>query len=334
MNLSQHYAWPVALAADISGTKPYALVVNNKPLVAFRGQDQQVHILDDSCPHRFAPLSQGKVIAGEIQCPYHGWQFDHQGICTRVPGLSMDSSKTPLVQSYLTQEHGGLIWLVENKNPGKIVCTEPQPQSEELDIFFMQNQVECEQIDLIENFLDGFHTHFIHSGLVRKDKNRQQLTAKIRPLADGIEVEYSGESKQNGIISRWLEGSRGLSLARFRLPNMAELEYRDQKNRLTLMASLWATPQLDNQHKVFVRIATRRGFWPAAIKRFFLQKLFNRILLQDKTILEAVYRHKFLTKRESKPLDSKNDLLAPYLRQLLATGKPLDFIQTIQVVNL
>ena len=42
----------------------------------------------DECPHRLAPLSEGRVDeAGQIECPYHGWTFESSGSaeCTKVP---------------------------------------------------------------------------------------------------------------------------------------------------------------------------------------------------------------------------------------------------------
>ena len=37
--------------------------------------------MSDVCPHRMAPLSQGRIDphSGCIECPYHGQQFDTKG---------------------------------------------------------------------------------------------------------------------------------------------------------------------------------------------------------------------------------------------------------------
>merc|ERR1712107_650242 len=63
---------------------------------------------DDACPHRYAPLSEGRIVlrresGGEeesnnnknkkkkeqrcIQCSYHGWEFDDEGTCRMIPQL-------------------------------------------------------------------------------------------------------------------------------------------------------------------------------------------------------------------------------------------------------
>jgi nitrite reductase/ring-hydroxylating ferredoxin subunit len=38
---------------------------------------------EDRCPHRLAPLSEGRVEAdGTLLCAYHAWRFDGGGACT------------------------------------------------------------------------------------------------------------------------------------------------------------------------------------------------------------------------------------------------------------
>ena len=44
----------------------------------------------DACPHRTVPLSYGKVVNDRLQCGYHGWEFDLEGRCRRVPSLTGD----------------------------------------------------------------------------------------------------------------------------------------------------------------------------------------------------------------------------------------------------
>ena len=41
----------------------------------FRTADDQVHALEDRCPHKGGPLSQGIVFDRRVACPLHGWQI-------------------------------------------------------------------------------------------------------------------------------------------------------------------------------------------------------------------------------------------------------------------
>lgn len=45
-------------------------------IALFRTVDNEVYALDDSCPHKQGPLSQGIVHGKSVTCPLHGWVFD------------------------------------------------------------------------------------------------------------------------------------------------------------------------------------------------------------------------------------------------------------------
>ena len=42
----------------------------------FRTADDQVFALDDRCPHKGGPLSEGIVHGTSVTCPLHTWVFD------------------------------------------------------------------------------------------------------------------------------------------------------------------------------------------------------------------------------------------------------------------
>ena len=104
---------------------PLARMVCEEPIVLYRttaSRPTEGHTttgnavaLADRCPHRFAPLSLGRVIGDQIQCGYHGLCFDQDGSCVRVPG--QDSVPRARVQKYpLVERHGfAWIWLGETE---------------------------------------------------------------------------------------------------------------------------------------------------------------------------------------------------------------------------
>ena len=42
----------------------------------FRGSDDQVFAIRDSCPHKGGPLSQGIMHGHTVTCPLHSWKID------------------------------------------------------------------------------------------------------------------------------------------------------------------------------------------------------------------------------------------------------------------
>ena len=77
---------PIAYASEVR-TAPLAIRLMGHRLVLFRSGDAY-GLLDDRCPHRNVPLSEGRCVGDHVECPYHGWQFDAGGQCRKVPGAA------------------------------------------------------------------------------------------------------------------------------------------------------------------------------------------------------------------------------------------------------
>lgn len=45
-------------------------------VAVFRTQDDRVFALEDRCPHKGGPLSEGIVHGDRVTCPLHNWVFD------------------------------------------------------------------------------------------------------------------------------------------------------------------------------------------------------------------------------------------------------------------
>src|SRR5690606_15429111 len=75
------------------------------------------------CPHRGADLALGRVVGGELQCPYHGFRFRGDGRCSAIP-CEGRGAKIPAKLHLETEsvvEENGFIWLYcresEDDNP-------------------------------------------------------------------------------------------------------------------------------------------------------------------------------------------------------------------------
>lgn len=65
---------------------PIGVTVGGDAVVVFRDRDGRVGALPDRCPHRDMPLSSGSIgFFGELVCGYHGWAWDVDGVCVRIP---------------------------------------------------------------------------------------------------------------------------------------------------------------------------------------------------------------------------------------------------------
>src|SRR5260370_33766655 len=55
-------------------------------LVAYRGEDGRVRVLDAHCAHMGAHLGVGgRVVGNTLACPFHGWRYCEDGACVEIP---------------------------------------------------------------------------------------------------------------------------------------------------------------------------------------------------------------------------------------------------------
>ena len=85
-----NFWYPVLLSKELKDA-PIRVRMLGQNFVAFRDSKGKANTLSDICPHRGGALSGGIIKENCIQCPYHGWRFDGEGHCHRIPSLGKDA---------------------------------------------------------------------------------------------------------------------------------------------------------------------------------------------------------------------------------------------------
>ncbi len=109
----------LAPASSVKAGRLARLELMGEPVVLGRTRDGEAFALRDICPHRAAPLSAGRLTREPdgrevLECPYHGWRFGSDGVCTAIPSLAADQ---PLdisrigVRRYAIAESQGMIFV-------------------------------------------------------------------------------------------------------------------------------------------------------------------------------------------------------------------------------
>jgi phenylpropionate dioxygenase-like ring-hydroxylating dioxygenase large terminal subunit len=132
--------------------------------ILFHRDGERLFALLDRCPHRFAPLSEGRFGDGIVTCPYHGLAFDGTGACARNPHGPVTSAMR--VRAYPVLERHSAIWVWmgdpqladPNLLPNLSFIDETPPSARIR--FHMPTKANYEL--LTDNILDLSHTDYIH----------------------------------------------------------------------------------------------------------------------------------------------------------------------------
>ncbi len=54
-------------------------------IAVFRNAEDEVFAVEDRCPHKGGPLSQGIVYGRKVTCPLHGWNIELESGCAVAP---------------------------------------------------------------------------------------------------------------------------------------------------------------------------------------------------------------------------------------------------------
>jgi len=102
-------AWYVAGTSDEIGESLLDRWLLGRSILLYRTSDGRPVAVDNRCPHRSFPLSQGQRDGDNVVCGYHGMTFDPEGRCTRIPALAKTPSNIR-TQTYPVVERAPLVW--------------------------------------------------------------------------------------------------------------------------------------------------------------------------------------------------------------------------------
>ncbi|MBA0679117.1 hypothetical protein Goari_010909, partial [Gossypium aridum] len=90
--------YPVMPVCDLDKRVPHGKKVLGLDLVVWWDKNEnEWKVFDDTCPHRLAPLSEGRIDQwGRLQCVYHGWCFNGNGDCKIIPQAPLDGPPVTL----------------------------------------------------------------------------------------------------------------------------------------------------------------------------------------------------------------------------------------------
>ncbi|MCK6371606.1 MAG: aromatic ring-hydroxylating dioxygenase subunit alpha [Gammaproteobacteria bacterium] len=161
-----NFWYPMATSEELQD-KPLRVRALAQDFVVYRDSQGKAHCLSNTCTHRGGALAAGKIIGDNVQCPYHGWQFDGDGHCRRIPSLGIKASVPgrTRVDGYPVDERYGLIFaflgdLPESERPPIMEVKEWGQDGWRATLQHFEIKGYYERS--IENGIDPAHNEYVH----------------------------------------------------------------------------------------------------------------------------------------------------------------------------
>lgn len=190
-------AWYVAAwTHEIEPGRIHPRTIIDQPLVLYRTGDGMgdgtVVALEDRCPHRFAPLSLGRLEGDDLRCMYHGLKFAPDGRCIEIPGQKL-IPQSACVRRYPLQVVGSWIWVwMGEADKADTALIPPTIALDDPGYRLQAGQLDYDAHYLLidDNLLDLSHLSFAHEKTLGMDMPQwADLRPRMTQLERGLRFE-------------------------------------------------------------------------------------------------------------------------------------------------
>jgi vanillate O-demethylase monooxygenase subunit len=193
-------AWYCAGWTNELSDRPLGRTFLGEPVAMYRQTNGAAVAVGGRCPHRFAPLSMGKVVDDCIECPYHGLRFGPSGACSHNPHGDGAIPKAASVRAYTLAERDGIVWIWMGDqtlaDPRRVPDMHEIAEQQGWRVIRGELKVKAHYELLTDNLMDLSHVPFLHPFL----SNAEALPAdyhEVRSLKQEGETVYSLHTAKN-----------------------------------------------------------------------------------------------------------------------------------------
>jgi phenylpropionate dioxygenase-like ring-hydroxylating dioxygenase large terminal subunit len=199
--------WHAICPSYFVSHKPISLYRLGLKLVLWRDAAGTVHVQDDHCPHRGAPLSIGRNLGDRLVCIYHGVEIGADGKVLSVPGSPGCKLEGMMaVKTYPSSEVAGavLAWVGDALHP-EPAAYEPPPElvSDEYERFLCYTEWRVPYRALVDNNMDPMHGAFLHRQSHSMTMGSYQAKFQVTGTDHGFRFEKSDQRDVNFDWSEW-----------------------------------------------------------------------------------------------------------------------------------
>ena len=186
---------PLLKASRLQRT-PQRVQVNGEAYALFRGEGGKPAAVADACPHRFAPLSSGRVRPdGRLQCPYHGWHFDSGGQGVSPSNATHAKCETRALR---VEEKYGWLWACSRDSEQQAVPELERDGYRFTGAFSMHMPAPLHVA--LDNFSENEHVPFVHTRLGWDEAGVQSIEFEAENHPDSTVVRYGAEQRWSWLL--------------------------------------------------------------------------------------------------------------------------------------
>lgn len=299
--------WYVAAWSKDVGRELLGRILLNEYVVLYRSEAGEVVLLENRCPHRNLPLSEGKLIGDKIECGYHGLVFNTDGKCVHLPG-SESVPEWATVKRYPVSERNGWIFYWPGDpslaNENQIPTYPKENENEDWVRAQGQTYVRAGYRLVLDNLLDLSHLTYVHGSTTGNSEVAEKADLNTEVEGDTVRVtrwmenikparafrEYGG-FKRN--IDRW-QMSQFIPPAYININNGsveagvgADTDTRNnEQGKWGFVVYHAMTPETERTTHQFWTVACEKAKIPVDLHNLFCQQM-NGVLKEDLDIYEA-----------------------------------------------
>ncbi|XP_042497271.1 protein TIC 55, chloroplastic [Macadamia integrifolia] len=322
--------YPLYLSNEVPDDAPLGLTVFDIQIVLYRDGNGVLHCYQDRCPHRLAKLSEGQLIDGRLECLYHGWQFEGDGRCVKIPQLPAGAKipRSACVKTYKVRESQGVVWVwmsdKSTEKPEKVPWFEHYSRPGFQD-FSTVHELPYDHSIVLENLMDPAHIPISH--------DRTDWTAKredAQPLLFTVT-----ERTARGFAGQWgkEKDQAMLNFLRFEAPCVLQnnREFVDKDGGKQYFSALFlCRPSGQGKSMIIVRFGTtKRSFLAKLLPKWYFHKNGCKIFEQDMGFLssqnEVLMKEKLPTKELYLNLKSSDTWVAEYRKWMDKVGHGMPY---------
>jgi phenylpropionate dioxygenase-like ring-hydroxylating dioxygenase large terminal subunit len=285
--------WYLICPSDELKNKIVKKRIFGEDIILFRNQNGDIAALEDRCCHRNVNLSLGYLNSNTIVCGYHGWEYDKNGSCVKIPS-QLPGDKIPptaKIKNYPVKDFNKWVWVFLGDEEKSVQINPTDiPEMDEWPFTYKAYTFKADLESTAESLIDPYHIAYVHRNSIRSFMGQIKESPadfNLKVLDDGIEGFYRRANVGTKAEKVYFGDNENIGTRiRFYYPNISRLEIRFKERILLILEHIM---QVDDEHVEMKQITLWKNIFPRfpMFAKYFMAKKSAKIVAEDIDFLSS-----------------------------------------------